>query len=56
MFEDLMKEKSRFGAGKLLQEIENGEYKSKQYNQVNINICGWLQRNSLNSLLQTNNS
>lgn len=55
MFEDLMKDKSRFNS-KLLEEIQSGEYKSKQYNQANIDLFAWLQNNSLSSLLQTNNS
>lgn len=56
MFEDLMKDVSRYG-GSILKEIQSGEYKSMKYsNQAHINLCGWLQNNSLCSLLQNNDS
>ncbi|WNN89206.1 GIY-YIG nuclease family protein [Gloeocapsopsis dulcis] len=54
MFEDLMRDKSRF-SGQLYSDIESGEYKSKQYNSAYINLCGWLQQNTLFSLLQSSN-
>jgi hypothetical protein len=58
MFEDLMREKSQVSYldAKLQEEILSGEYKSKQNDSANIKLCAWLQRNSLVSLLQTNNS
>ena len=58
MFEDLMREKSQVSYldAKLQEEILSGEYKSKQNDSANIKLCAWLQRNSLASLLQTNNS
>ncbi len=56
MFEDLMKEAKSFCSGKLLQEIESGEYKSKLEDSRSVKICVWLrQHNSLVSLLKTNN-
>jgi len=54
MFEDLIKDKSRL-SGSLAAEIQSGEYKSKQYNSASINLCGWLQQNTLISLLQSSN-
>lgn len=55
MFEDLMKNNSRF-KGKLLEEIQSGEYKSKQDDTASMKLGAWLQLNLLASLLQTNNS
>lgn len=55
MFEDLMKEvKSRF-SGSLLEEIQSGAYKPEPNAPANIKLSTWLQRNSLCSLLETNN-
>ncbi|PSB31558.1 GIY-YIG nuclease family protein [Chlorogloea sp. CCALA 695] len=54
MFEDLMKNAKSHFAGKLLQEMESGEYKSKPEDGARIKLCAWLQHNSLSSLLQTN--
>lgn len=50
MFEDLMRYKSNF-RGKLLEEIQSGEYKSKPEDTAHIKLCAWLQRNSLCSLV-----
>lgn len=59
MFEDLMKDTSRFSgiSDQLREEIQRGEYtsKSKPNDHVSIKLCAWLQRNSLDSLLRTNN-
>ncbi|BAZ16006.1 hypothetical protein NIES4071_78790 [Calothrix sp. NIES-4071] len=52
MFEDLLKNDIK-PSGKLLEEIQNGEYKSKPDDERNIKIYAWLQKNSLISLLQT---
>ncbi len=52
MFEDLLKNEIR-PYGKLLEEIQNGEYKSKPDDQWKIKIYAWLHKNSLISLLQT---
>lgn len=54
MFEDLLKNEIK-PYGKLLEEIQNGEYKPKPDDQRNIKIYAWLQKNSLISLLQTAN-
>ena len=54
MFEDLLKNEIK-PYGKLLEEIQNGEYKSKLDDGQNIKIYAWLQKNSLISLLQTTN-
>jgi predicted GIY-YIG superfamily endonuclease len=54
MFEDLMKEKSRFGSG--IEEIQKGESKLTSKDPANIKLCVWLQSNLLSSLLSTNNS
>ena len=56
MFEDLMKDAKLFCSGKVLQEIESSEYKSKPQDSRAIKICAWLQHNSLLSLIQTNNA
>lgn len=50
MFEDLMRDKSMFG-GKLLEELQSGEYKPKPSDSAHIKLCVWLQGNSLCSLL-----
>ena len=55
MFEDLMKDKSRFNS-QVLEQILKGEYKSTDYDRGSIKLFVWLQSNSLSSLLQTNNS
>ncbi len=55
MFEDLMKDAKSFCGGKVLQEIQSSEYKSKPEDSRAIKICAWLQHNSLSSLLKTNN-
>ncbi|MHC5778138.1 GIY-YIG nuclease family protein [Nostoc sp.] len=55
MFEDLMRDKSSF-SGKLLEEIESGEYKSKPEDHAQKKLCVWLQRNSVSSLLKLDNS
>ncbi|MDJ0732881.1 MAG: GIY-YIG nuclease family protein [Nostocaceae cyanobacterium] len=52
MFEDLMKD-IKFGNQKLIEEIKSGEYKSKPDDSASIKLFVWLQRNSLQSLLQT---
>ncbi|MDZ7956526.1 MAG: GIY-YIG nuclease family protein [Aulosira sp. DedQUE10] len=54
MFEDLMKEKSRFSGE--IEKFQSGEYKLTPEHQANIKLCIWLQSNSLSSLLSTNNS
>jgi predicted GIY-YIG superfamily endonuclease len=58
MFEDLIRNqvKSELHANKLLEEIQNGEYKSKPDDRSSIKLYGWLQSNSLCSLVQTKNS
>lgn len=55
MFEDLVKNDAK-PAGKVLEEIQNGEYKPKPDDSSNLKLYAWLQRNSLSSLLQTENS
>ena len=55
MFEDLMKDKSRFNS-QVLEQILKGEYKSTERERESIKLFVWLQSNSLSSLLQTNNS
>ncbi|MBW4575603.1 MAG: GIY-YIG nuclease family protein [Aphanothece sp. CMT-3BRIN-NPC111] len=55
MFEDLMKDTSKFDS-KLREEIQSGEYKLNPNGPISMKLCLWLQRNSLCSLLQTNNS
>ncbi|BAY97454.1 hypothetical protein NIES37_13960 [Tolypothrix tenuis PCC 7101] len=54
MFEDLMKEKSRFGG--TIEEIQRDESKLTPKHPANIKLCVWLQSHSLSSLLSTNNS
>ena len=57
MFEDLMRNETKsYFTGKLLEEIQSGEYKSKQNDEARIKLGAWLQHNSLCSLLQANNS
>ncbi|HEY9635676.1 MAG TPA: GIY-YIG nuclease family protein [Coleofasciculaceae cyanobacterium] len=58
MFEDLMKDTSKFShiSDEIREEIQRGEYKSKPNESASIKLCAWLQRNSLCSLVQTNNS
>ncbi|MBW4447375.1 MAG: hypothetical protein KME38_11040 [Spirirestis rafaelensis WJT71-NPBG6] len=55
MFEDLVKNGVK-PVGKVLEEIQNGEYKPKPDDSSNIKLYAWLQRKSLSSLLQTENS
>ncbi len=55
MFEDLMKDKSRFSA-KYLEAIQSDEYQSKPGDTNTAKIFVWLKSNSLFSLIQTNNS
>jgi hypothetical protein len=52
MFEDLLKNGL---SGRILEEIQNGEYKSKPDDQRSIKIYAWLYKNSLVSLLQAAN-
>jgi|GEM_PF-743904 len=56
MFESLIREVKLHSTGNISEEIKSGEYKSKLDDRANIKLCAWLQRNSLNSLLQTKNS
>jgi predicted GIY-YIG superfamily endonuclease len=57
MFEDLMKNASKFSISeKLREEIQSGGYKSKPDDIISIKLCVWLQHNSLGSLLQTSKS
>lgn len=55
MFEDLMKDKSRFNS-QTLEQILRGEYKSTDYDRGSIKLFVWLQSNSISSLLETNNN
>ncbi|MBO1059487.1 MAG: GIY-YIG nuclease family protein [Aphanizomenon flos-aquae CP01] len=55
MFEDLMKDKSRFNS-QILEKIIKGEYQSNDYDRLSVKLFVWLQSNSLSSLLETNNS
>ncbi len=55
MFEDLMKDKSRFSA-KYLEEIQSEEYKSEPDDLNTVKIFVWLKSNSLFSLIQTDNN
>jgi len=43
MFEDLVRDKSWF-SGRILEEIQSGEYKPKQDDRAHIKLCVWLQR------------
>jgi len=45
MPEDLVRDKSWF-SGRILEEIQSGEYKPKQDDGAHIKLCVWLQRNS----------
>jgi hypothetical protein len=54
MFEDLMKNKSRFGLD--IEIILNGESKLTPKHPARIKLCVWLQSNSLSSLLSSNKS
>jgi predicted GIY-YIG superfamily endonuclease len=54
MFEDLMKEKSRFSGE--IEKFQSGEYKLTPKHQTNIKLCVWLQSNSLSPMLSTNNN
>ncbi|MBD2210756.1 GIY-YIG nuclease family protein [Nostoc linckia FACHB-104] len=56
MFEDLIRDVKSSLAGKVLEEIQSGEYKSKPDAKAYIKLCAWLQSNSLSSLFSTNNS
>ncbi|MEH2315294.1 MAG: GIY-YIG nuclease family protein [Nostoc sp.] len=55
MFEDLMKNKSRFNS-QVLEQILKGEYKSTDYDRGSIKLFVWLQSNSISPLVQTNNN
>lgn len=55
MFEDLMKDKTRFHS-QVLEQILKGEYQSTSSDMQTIKLFLWLQSNTLSSLLQTNNS
>lgn len=55
MFEDLIRKLKSSLNSNILEEIQSGEYRSKQYNEKYIKLCGWLHHNnSLNSLLKNN--
>ncbi|QIR39600.1 GIY-YIG nuclease family protein [Tolypothrix sp. PCC 7910] len=56
MFEDLIRNVKSSIAGKVLEEIKSGEYKSKPDAKAYIKLCVWLQSNSLSSLLLANKS
>jgi hypothetical protein len=56
MFEDLIRQVKSNYMGKVREELQNGEYQSKPDDIASLKLCAWLQRNSLNSLLQTKNS
>jgi predicted GIY-YIG superfamily endonuclease len=58
MFEDLVKNhvSNDLRSYKVFEEIQTGEYKSKPDDSSNIKLYAWLQRNSLSSLLQTENN
>ncbi|MDM9381107.1 hypothetical protein QUB80_10365 [Chlorogloeopsis sp. ULAP01] len=56
MFEDLIKNDAKPGDYKILEEIQNGEYKSKPNDNVSLKLFAWLNSNLLFSLLQTKNS
>lgn len=60
MFEDLMKDKSRFSSSSYSRQwskkIQSTEYKSQPGDPANLKLCVWLQYNSLFSLLQKNES
>lgn len=56
MFEDLVKNDVSSFSYKVLEEIQTGEYKSKPDDSSNLKLYAWLQRNSLSSLLQTENN
>ncbi|XZF65860.1 MAG: GIY-YIG nuclease family protein [Gloeotrichia echinulata DVL01] len=55
MFEDLMKDKSRFNSQEL-EKILKGEYQPLDSGRRSIKLFVWLQSNSISSLLQTKNS
>lgn len=55
MFEDLVNNGVK-PVDKVLEEIQNGEYKPKPDDSSNLKLYAWLQRNSLSSLLQSENS
>ncbi|TVP62250.1 MAG: GIY-YIG nuclease family protein [Nodularia sp. (in: Bacteria)] len=55
MFEDLMKDKTRFSS-QVLEQILKGEYQSSSSDMQTIKLFVWLQSNTLSSLLKTNNS
>ncbi|HCF29570.1 MAG TPA: excinuclease ABC subunit C [Cyanobacteria bacterium UBA11049] len=57
MFEDLIRNEGKSWCnGELLKEIQSGEYKSKLNDGARIKLFAWLHRNSLFSLIQTDNS
>ncbi len=56
MFEDLVKNDVSSFLYKVVEEIQTGEYKPKPDDSLHLKLYAWLQRNSLSSLLQTENS
>lgn len=55
MFEDLMRDAMTKGFGRsLAEEIRSGNYRAKPEDSGCVKLCAWLQRNSLQSLLETN--
>ncbi|WP_201788398.1 hypothetical protein [Trichormus sp. NMC-1] len=55
MFEDLIKDKSRFRS-QVLEQILKGEYQPSPEEMGSIKLFVWLQSNSISSLLQSENS
>ena len=57
MFENLMRNEIKFNLSRtVLEQIQSGEYNSKQDDNKKAKLFAWLQQNTLDSLLQTNNS
>ncbi|HEY9783516.1 MAG TPA: hypothetical protein V6D09_25680 [Leptolyngbyaceae cyanobacterium] len=55
MFHDLMRDKSNF-SGKLLEVIQNDDYKSKPEDSKIMKLFVWLKSNSLFWLIETDKS
>ena len=56
MFEDLMREPLTKGFGRTLaEEISSGQYITQLDDSKSVKLCAWLQHNSLQSLLETDN-
>lgn len=56
MFEDLIKDRAtRSIEQSVAEEIKSGQYKMKPNDSAKVKLCAWLQHDSLNSLLETNN-